>query len=350
MKRLSSLYGAVLLAALAAPLAACGGQVEGAGAEPADDSGLQPAPTTSQSVRFPSGTIAIGGEAGGVTFYPPGATSSTAPLGHLNTATVAGFFPQYMTFDAQGYLYVDGFYDYGQGEAPANAPATRVDVYAPGSVGNAAPVRTILGPATLLSSTRAMAVDAQGNLFVANVEAAPNGAGPSVIAEFAPDATGDVAPTQVLQLNDVYFPNGLALDTSGDLYVTPSALGIASEFAPAAGATGPVSPLQTFTGPMTVNDPIGLARDASGTIYVCDAVENEVIVLASDGGGQVIAGSETQLGEPSDIAIDHDGRVLVATQTNGVVVFAPGATGNVAPVAALGVGPELYGYNVAVAP
>jgi hypothetical protein len=65
----------------------------------------------------------------------------------------------------------------------------------------------------------------------------------------------------------------------------------------------------------------------------------------------VLGGDQTDIDSPSDIAIDHDGRILVTTQMHGLVIFHAGASGNVAPVATLSVDDTgTYGYNVAVAP
>lgn len=79
---------------------------------------------------------------------------------------------------------------------------------------NTAPSKT-LGDATGLFVTTAVAVDSSNNLYVAN--AASN----SVTMYQAPWASGNTAPTKILQGNSTGLskPSALAVDDQGTLYV-----------------------------------------------------------------------------------------------------------------------------------
>jgi sugar lactone lactonase YvrE len=149
------------------------------------------------------------------------------------------------------------------------------------------------------------------------------------------------------------YPCGLATDSEGDLFVASSEGGNVLEFAPGSNSS---SPSHAIAGPTSIQDATGLARDASGLLYVADVNANQVLIFAGSGGTSdatesFLAGDQTKIGSPSDIAVDRDGRILVATNSNGVLIFPPGSSGNVAPAGTLSVDPAYaYGYNVAIAP
>jgi hypothetical protein len=89
---------------------ACGGKVDGtAGSqEPPPDPGARftQEPNdggSTTTIGFPHGTIAAGALNDGITFYPPGAVTGTAPIGTL-VWNPASYVPQYMTFDSDGML------------------------------------------------------------------------------------------------------------------------------------------------------------------------------------------------------------------------------------------------------
>ncbi|MEO6991420.1 MAG: hypothetical protein ABI202_07865 [Candidatus Baltobacteraceae bacterium] len=116
-----------------------------------------------------------------------------------------------------------------------------------------------------------------------------------------------------------------------------------------------VQPERVLTGPQTLlSSPGDFAWDAQGNLYVIDAgffsssrqlVPQRVLVFAPGASGnvapiRVIAGSKTGFnGFGSGIAVDHSGDVFVAQSVDcSVPIFAPGARGNVAPIAVLPVG------------
>ncbi|HEY2515924.1 MAG TPA: hypothetical protein VGI39_33870 [Polyangiaceae bacterium] len=341
----SFLLRASIAGALSVTLAACGGRIDTSEAPPPGPSVAPPSPAS--GTAFPSGTIAVGEALGGVTFYPRGASQGTAALGHLEW-NVPWYVPQYLAFDAAGYLYVDS---YDASDTAAAGTLARIDVFAPGSTGNAVPVRTIVGPHTQLWSARAMAIDAAGDLLVTNADFSSGVHGS--IAVFAPGANGDAAPIRNVILDDIYAPCGLALDPNGSMFLADSEGGPVAEFS--GDAQGETVPTRVFSGTTAIMDATGVALGANGVIYVADVEGNDVIILAPGSNGQIVqtilGGAATQISTPSDLALDRDGRLLVAAGENGLLIFDPRANGNAAPLGALSADPLTpVGYNVAIAP
>lgn len=145
-----------------------------------------------------------------------------------------------------------------------------------------------------------------------------------------------------------------AVDTAGTIYVAnestdgfPTPPGI-TEYA--AGATGNVAPIAQITGPHTfVNaliGPTGVVLDSQNNIYAVDNnLDQRVVVFKAGSRGDVapiqnIFGGNTRLFNPISIAVDSSRRIYVTnTETTFpqpfVVIYRPGATGNVAPVATI---------------
>jgi hypothetical protein len=99
-------------------------------------------------------------------------------------------FPYLMAVDSSGSLYVSDQTD-----------CNCVFVFSSTASGTASPVRTIQGSLTQINGSAAIAVDSTGNLYVADhFGKYPNASAPggSQIEVFAPGSTGNVAPMQVI--------------------------------------------------------------------------------------------------------------------------------------------------------
>jgi DNA-binding beta-propeller fold protein YncE len=108
----------------------------------------------------------------------------------------------------------------------ANAAANSITAYTLPAQGNVAPARTISGPRTGLSNPVALAVDADGNIIVAN-------AGGS-IEVFSDGANGNVSPATTYALPGS--PAAIAVDPfNTDVYVAlaDSGVGTIAVFSPA---------------------------------------------------------------------------------------------------------------------
>jgi hypothetical protein len=130
----------------------------------------------------------------------------------------------------------------------------------------------------------------------------------------------------------------LSLFVPNDLGVTGSVVTF-----DAATANGNATPIATIAGSNTRLGPAeGVAFDSSGDMYVSNkgvgCVTSCIAVFAPGASGNVapirtICGDKTQLnGLIAGIAVDTAGNVYVAEGPENILVFAAGASGNVAPV------------------
>lgn len=110
-------------------------------------------------------------------------------------------------------------------------------------------------------------------------------------------------------------------------------------------ANGNVSPLRTVSGNLTgFNGVFALATDNAGNLFVASALSTVGVYAARANGNvapiRTITGSNTLIGGPASLALDTQGDLYVAncgscigfSGPDGVLVFAPGASGNVAPI------------------
>jgi sugar lactone lactonase YvrE len=238
--------------------------------------------------------------------------------------------------------------------------------------GSSGGITSVSATLDFLSNSRGIAVDSSRNLYVAD-------SGDHVIREVTA-STGllttiagalntpgyvDGVPAASAQLR---FPQGVALDSSGNLYVadtgnncirkvTPGSNGIsngtistiAGTSVPLVGCTAGYS---GDNGPATsakLNAPLAVALDSSGNLYIADTGNNVVRKLVlSTGVITTVAGNGTQcqtLGNcgdggpatsatfnvPAGIAVDSSGNLYIADQADFVVREVSG--GNITTVA-----------------
>jgi serine/threonine-protein kinase len=161
-------------------------------------------------------------------------------------------------------------------------------------------------------NTQGVAVDSAGNLYVTEIypnkqvlELAAGSSTPTVLpfTGFKPvDATAV----------DVNGPEGVAVDTAGNLYVTDTGNNRVRKL-PAGSDTQTVLP---FTG---LNDPPGVAVDTAGTLYVADAGNNRVLKLAAGSSTPTVL-PFTGLNGPDGVAVDSAGTLYVGDGGNKRVV------------------------------
>ena len=214
-------------------------------------------------------------------FVYPALGSSTGPLNEAPIATISGsntgLFPQGIALDSSHNIYV------------ADDGADSVFVYSSlgSSTGvNEAPIATISGSNTGLLSPDGIALDSSGKIYVADYYAdsvfvySALGSSTGTLNE-APSATISTTMTTGLSA-----PQGIALDSSGKIYVaddgTLRRVGTPSVFVYAAGSNGNAAPIATISGSATgLIQPIGIALDSSRKIYVADESAASVFVYSA---------------------------------------------------------------------
>ncbi len=252
-----------------------------------------------------------------------------APVQEIGGAATGLNTPSDVALDASRNMFV------------ANFGNNTVTVYAAGATGNVAPTATIAGSNTGLASPFGIAIDrATQDIYVSNKFGGSGGGGSITI--YSHGANGNVTPTATIagsntQLNE---PLSLALDASGNIYV-PNLLplGAGSITVYAAGSTGNVAPITTISGSNTLlNGPYQVAVDSSLNIYVANFwPPYGITVYAAGANGNVaptktITGPATKMDSPDGVALDAAKNVYVANyDANDIGIFAATAQGNVAP-------------------
>ncbi|CAN5905609.1 hypothetical protein BH11MYX3_BH11MYX3_18290 [soil metagenome] len=183
-----------------------------------------------------------------------------------------------------------------------------IAVFALDATGDAAPIRSISGPATGLNLPIGIDVEpVTGFLYVANRRA-------GTVTVYTPEAIGDVAPVKTLTATGMGSPEGVAFTTAGDLYV--------STCPGCGGGNGGQTGVFRFSAGSTTSD-------------------------ATLGGA---ANANTGFTNPGSIAIDPDtGELVIGNSFMGnISTFSAGVSGDVAPARAFSPG-SLNLQSIAVA-
>jgi sugar lactone lactonase YvrE len=235
-----------------------------------------------------------------ITEYANGASADSKPVATIEGSNTGLGNPSGEHFDSDGNLWV----------ANPQAGATSVTEYPKGANGNVTPKTTIVGSNTGLSGPNGVAVEADGTVVVANSDATGGGS----ITEYAKGMSGNVAPSATISGNNTGLstPRQLTLDSSGNIFVvneTASPGGSVTEYAK--GANGNVAPLLDINGSNTaLAGPEGVGLDSSGNVYATNFGDsaNSVTEYAAGATGNVkpiatIQGSNTGLAGPVGLAV-----------------------------------------------
>jgi hypothetical protein len=234
--------------------------------------------------------------------FAPQASGNVAPTCTLSGSNTGLRTPDDMSLEADGTLVVGNFFD------TSGNPTGSVEVFAPGSCGNTAPLQIIEGSNTNFNTVDGVGTDAAGNIYA---DSTLN----STIEVFPPGANGNVAPGFTISGSNtgLGFVDDLVVGFGGQLYATNGFKGpINSVTAFAPGAMGNVAPTQNIVGSSTgLGLPDDLAVDSAGNIFVTDSqssVGPAVLEYASGATGNVapivtLDGSNTTFNEPEGVAI-----------------------------------------------
>lgn len=243
--------------------------------------------------------------------------------------------PVHLTVDPNGNIFVS---DTGSNTIRKITPDGVVSTFAgtPGAKGGTDGV----GPAAQFSYPQGIAADRAGNLYVADT-------GNQTIRKITPAAvvtTFAGTPNVPGNLDGVGTaarfagPQGVAVDATGNVFVADSGNDEIRKIAPDSTVTTIAgSPLVgSKDGPAsaaTFHSPIGIAVDASANIFVTDFYGNTIRRISPAGfvttiggrpnaaGSQDGAGSLAMFNHPQDIAVDRAGNLYVADNYNDTIRF-----------------------------
>jgi len=244
--------------------------------------------------------------------------------------------------DSAGNVYIA---DSGNNLVLKVAPNGTLSVIAGGGV--TSPLSTVVATDAQLDGPRGVAVDSAGNVYIAD-------SGNNLVLKVAPNGTlsviaggGVTSPLSTVVATDAQLdgPRGVAVDSAGNVYIADSGNNLVLKVAPngtlsviaGGGVTSPLS-----SGPATqmqLSNPGGVAVDSSGNVYIADTGNGfiEEVDVAS-GNLYVLAGGGAMTPQQSQAATnwqDHFGLGLsirlnapegIAVDSTGIIYFA--ATGD----------------------
>jgi len=204
------------------------------------------------------------------------------------------------------------------------------------------------GPATKaqLNFPQGLAIDSVGNLYIADSlnfrirKVAPNGVITTVAGTGTPGLSTDGTPAVQAA---IYAPHGITSDGIGNLYFAD---GISVRKISATGAITTI--VSAFTATLTLTEPTGIAVDSSGNVYFSDQYHNTIrkvtpagvmTTVAGNGAGsyQGDGGPATSAGfyKPDGVAVDGSGNIFIA-DTGDNRVRMVSTNGTVATIAGTG--------------
>jgi uncharacterized protein (TIGR03437 family) len=286
-----------------------------------------------------------GGAVGGQ--FPSGGNSS----GDGGTATSARFIPLSIAVDGAGNIYI--------GDGGGNGFGTeRIRKVANGAIasvaGSGKPTTFFSGDGGLATAAKlrtpsGVAVDKAGNVYIADtsnqrIRKVSNGVITTIAGNGFAGFTGDGGPALNAEFNQ---PMGLAVDTAGNVYVADSSNNRIREISGGIITTVAGSGSTGFSGDggqatsAGLYNPLGVAVDAAGNIFIADSYNNRVRevskgiittvagngVLAPGNGipggrgyggfsGDGAAATDAQMSTPNSVTVDAAGNIYISDYDN----------------------------------
>lgn len=198
---------------------------------------------------------------------------------------------------------------------------------------------TVTTTGTTLSGPDGVAVDASGNVYVADTTN-------NEILMISPSGT----VTQLATGASPAFssPDGLAVDAHGNVFVADTGNNLVREIVATGGVVSASSSVITLSSTTTFNGPQGVAVDTSGNVYVADTVDNDIREIEASSGtvsGSSVtvtlaggastgcvdgSGASAEFDAPTGIAVGPSGNLYVADSNNNVIrkITSVGPTGS----------------------
>jgi sugar lactone lactonase YvrE len=172
-----------------------------------------------------------------------------------------------------------------------------------------------------LNSPNGIAVDTAGNLYIADT-------GNSRVVKVPIGGGAGTAISATVNGLSLSGPVDLTLDGAGDLFIADTGNNRIVEIPVGGGASVAIAPIADSIG---LEKPTGVAVDPTGDLYIVDQANNRVIEAPTGGGvATVVAIPEGYtLTAPARVALDSEGNLLISNHTvnNGVVAISrPGTT------------------------
>lgn len=283
---------------------------------------------------------------GVVTIYAAGSNGNVAPTATIRGVATGLVDPLSITLDSENNIYVAN----ASGETSGKKSFTwdsGIVTYTAGSSGDAGFFESVNGLAAGINYPDGLAVDSSGNVYTEGTSTAGNG-----ISVFAAGSYGNVAPiTTIVGANTgLVAPNRMVLDSNSNLYVSNSfgGAGGGSVNVYQAGASGDAPPLRTITSDFTgmSGGASKVALDSSGNIYVANVqgiAQADSVTVYSAGSYAVgapiatISGDDTALSFPRGVGVDANRNISVLNNNGTVTTYAAGSSGNATPVATLSI-------------
>ena len=114
-------------------------------------------------------------------------------------------------------------------------------------------------------------------------------------------------------------PSGIAVDPSGNIYISDTANNQIVTVNPKGVAS--VLAISGLTPALT--RPSGIAVDGSGNLYIADSGNNRVVMVTPAGAGSVISLGGVTLTAPLGVAVDNSGNLFIADTNNNRIVEVP---------------------------
>jgi sugar lactone lactonase YvrE len=308
-------------------------------------------------------TVTVSDSTPGAAIYVTldGSAASTAGQGYLGPISITGGVTVKAIAVAPGYLASQPVTAaYTITSQPAAVIATAAGDGVSGFYGGAGSP----GSAQFGSLT-GIAVDRSGNLFLADDgndvvwEVAAKSGQVSVVAGVGPPGTGNSnGPSANVPLNA---PAGLAVDGSGNLYIADTNNNVVRKVAAGTGLITVYAGGAQYGSPQDLGDggpatsaqldfPNGLAVDSAGNLYIADNGDSRVrMVAASNGIITTVAGNgnvgstgdggpatSASVGQPQALALDSSGNLYIAIPDLGLVRKVTMSTGIISTVAGYG--------------